>query len=179
MSVDVAANLRVVLGQARAAAQKAGRANVPRLVAVSKRKPIELLRQAYDAGQRVFGENYVQELESKAPHLPADIEWHFIGHLQRNKCNKLLKCMPSPETRLVVETVDSTRLADALNKSASTVEHGVVDVFVQVNTSADVESTKNGVLPEDAVEVAAHIHHDCERLRLRGLMTIGAPGPDA
>jgi hypothetical protein len=57
----------------------------PRLVAVSKTKPAELVREAYDAGQRVFGENYVQELCDKAPLLPADIQWHFIGHLQSNK----------------------------------------------------------------------------------------------
>lgn len=57
----------------------------PRLVAVSKTKPVEALKEAYDAGQRVFGENYVQELVEKAPVLPQDIQWHFIGHLQTNK----------------------------------------------------------------------------------------------
>ncbi len=62
----------------------------PRLVAVSKTKPVELLKEAYDAGQRDFGENYVQELSDKAPQLPDDIRWHFIGHLQSNKVKSLL-----------------------------------------------------------------------------------------
>ena len=59
-------------------------------MAVSKTKPVELLREAYDAGQRVFGENYVQEMLEKAPELPDDIQWHFIGHLQSNKVKGLL-----------------------------------------------------------------------------------------
>ena len=62
----------------------------PRLVAVSKTKPVEALREAYDMGQRIFGENYVQEAVDKAPELPADIQWHFIGHLQSNKVKQLL-----------------------------------------------------------------------------------------
>lgn len=62
----------------------------PRLVAVSKTKPAELIQEAYDAGHRVFGENYVQELANKVPLLPDDIQWHFIGHLQSNKVKLLL-----------------------------------------------------------------------------------------
>ena len=61
------------------------------LVAVSKTKPVELLRVAYDAGQRHFGENYVQEMVDKVPQLPADVHWHFIGTLQSNKVGALLK----------------------------------------------------------------------------------------
>ena len=62
----------------------------PRLVAVSKTKPVEMLQEAYDAGHRDFGENYVQELTDKAPQLPDDVRWHFIGHLQSNKAKSLL-----------------------------------------------------------------------------------------
>ena len=62
----------------------------PRLVAVSKTKPVDMLREAYDAGHRCFGENYVQEIVDKAPALPDDIQWHFIGHLQSNKVKQLL-----------------------------------------------------------------------------------------
>lgn len=66
-----------------AAAARAGRGDrLPRLVAVSKTKPVAAVQEAYDAGQRVFGENYVQELTEKAPQLPQDVAWHFIGHLQ-------------------------------------------------------------------------------------------------
>ena len=62
----------------------------PRLVAVSKTKPAEMVQAAYDAGHRDFGENYVQELTDKAPSLPDDIRWHYIGHLQSNKAKALL-----------------------------------------------------------------------------------------
>lgn len=67
----------------------------PRLVAVSKTKPAEAVREAYDAGHRVFGENYVQELLDKAPLLPGDVRWHFIGHLQSNKvcCSCVRVCV--------------------------------------------------------------------------------------
>ena len=66
-----------------------------RLVAVSKLKPCELLQAAYDEGHRHFGENYVKELCEKAPQMPPDMKWHFIGHLQSNKCGALVKSVPS------------------------------------------------------------------------------------
>ena len=75
-----------------------------RLVAVSKFHPVEELQQAYDAGQRLFGENRAQELVAKAPLLPKDIRWHFIGHLQKNKVRAI---MPSVS---VIESVDSVQL---------------------------------------------------------------------
>jgi len=87
----------------------------PTLVAVSKTKPVELLAAAYDAGQRHFGENYVHEVVSKAPSLPADVRWHFIGHLQSNKCKELL-AVPG---LACVHTVDSQKLAQELQKRAS------------------------------------------------------------
>ena len=76
-----------------AAAAREGGGRAPRLVAVSKTKPVELLREAYAAGQRVFGENYVQEITEKAPQMPEDVQWHYIGHLQSNKANALVKCV--------------------------------------------------------------------------------------
>eukprot|EP00696_Hemimastix_kukwesjijk_P007178 gnl/Hemi2/19109_TR6338_c0_g1_i1.p1 gnl/Hemi2/19109_TR6338_c0_g1~~gnl/Hemi2/19109_TR6338_c0_g1_i1.p1 ORF type:complete len:130 (+),score=39.75 gnl/Hemi2/19109_TR6338_c0_g1_i1:31-390(+) len=85
----VAAALAAV--QSRIAALGAAAHKLPRLVAVSKTKPPEVVLEAYNAGQRVFGENYVHELIEKAKVLPADIQWHFIGHLQSNKCKSLLE----------------------------------------------------------------------------------------
>ncbi|KNA06538.1 hypothetical protein SOVF_180130 [Spinacia oleracea] len=83
--------LRSVMGRVRHAAERVGRdPGGVRVVAVSKTKPISLIRQLYDAGHRSFGENYVQEFLDKAPQLPEDIEWHFIGHLQTNKVKALL-----------------------------------------------------------------------------------------
>ncbi|GJM94611.1 hypothetical protein PR202_ga11273 [Eleusine coracana subsp. coracana] len=86
-----AAALRSVLSRAHQAAARAGRApGSVRVVAVSKTKPVAVIRSVYDAGHRCFGENYVQELIDKAPQLPEDIEWHFIGNLQSNKARALL-----------------------------------------------------------------------------------------
>src|SRR5690606_26277817 len=82
------------------------------LVAVSKTKPVSDLMEAYDAGQRVFGENYVQELVDKQPQLPNDVEWHFIGHLQSNKVKYI-----APFVSLI-HGVDSLKLLQEINKQA-------------------------------------------------------------
>ncbi|XP_060965594.1 uncharacterized protein LOC133034515 [Cannabis sativa] len=80
----------------RQAVERSGRtAKEIRVVAVSKTKPLSLIRQVYDSGHRCFGENYVQEILEKAPQLPDDIEWHFIGHLQSNKVKSLLTGVPN------------------------------------------------------------------------------------
>ena len=83
-------------------------------MAVSKLKGTNLIQAAYDEGHRIFGENYVQEIVDKAPKLPKDIQWHFIGNLQSNKCNTLIKGVRNLH---VVETVDKVKLANKLNKA--------------------------------------------------------------
>ncbi|ORY99910.1 YggS family pyridoxal phosphate enzyme, partial [Syncephalastrum racemosum] len=144
-----------------------------RLVAVSKYKPAEDLQYAYDAGQRHFGENYVQELVSKADVLPRDIQWHFIGHLQSNKC----KTVAAIQNLYAVETVDSIKKADTLNKACAAVRPDIpLRVFVQVNTSA--ENVKSGISPDECVSVCQHIIDSCPQLVLNGLMTIGMFGRD-
>lgn len=112
----------------------------PRLVAVSKIKPASLIVQAYEVGQRHFGENYVNELAEKASdplilENCKEIKWHFIGHLQTNKINKLLG---SPGL-FMVETVDSAKLADNLNKQWLKFRKGdeKLKVMVQINTSGE------------------------------------------
>ncbi|ORX45456.1 hypothetical protein DM01DRAFT_1339964 [Hesseltinella vesiculosa] len=144
-----------------------------RLVAVSKLKPVEDLQYAYDAGQRHFGENYVQELVEKSAKMPQDIAWHFIGHLQSNKC-KLVAAIPN---LFVVETIDSIKKADAMNKACVSCERAKpLRVFVQVNTSR--EEAKGGVAPEQCSDVCKHIVQHCPQLELGGLMTIGMFGRD-
>jgi PLP dependent protein len=108
-------------------------------------------------------------MEFKAPALPKDIRWHFIGHLQTNKVKDLLNCAPN---LAVVESVDSARLASKLNSrwAALNRDH-VLEVMVQVNTSG--EATKFGIDPKEAVPLAKHIVDTCPSLRLAGLMTIG------
>uniref|UniRef100_A0A061R944 Pyridoxal phosphate homeostasis protein n=1 Tax=Tetraselmis sp. GSL018 TaxID=582737 RepID=A0A061R944_9CHLO len=145
-------------------------AREPRLVAISKTKPIEAIREAYEAGHRHFGENYVQEISEKAPELPDDICWHFVGHLQSNKIKLLLDSVPNLS---MLETVDSVKLANKLNNAVDSLKRSPLPVMVQVNTSG--EESKSGVSPDDAVELARHVHNGCQNLRLAGLMTIGMP----
>ena len=145
------------------------------LVAVSKTKPVALLQAVYDCGQRRFGENYMQELMDKAPQLPQDIEWHFIGHLQSNKAKKLAEAVPN---LAVVETVDSLKLAKKLDAGVadSGVAGRLLDIYLQINTSG--EESKSGLAwPGPApAEVAAAIAAACPHVRVAGVMTIGAPG---
>lgn len=115
------------------------------LVAVSKFHPVEKLRQAYDAGQRAFGESRVQEIVQKIPQMPADVQWHFIGHLQTNKVRQLL------ETRAIhlIESVDSVHLLQAIDREAEKL--GITArVLMQVHVAA--EETKFGFLPEELVD---------------------------
>ena len=88
------------------------------LVAVSKFHPAEALQEAYRAGQRVFGESRALELEAKAKELPADIEWHFIGHLQTNKVRKVIPCVS------MIHSSDSERLLRAVDTEAIKAPHG-------------------------------------------------------
>ena len=119
----------------------------PRLVAVSKTKPKEMILEAYDAGHRDFGENYVQELADKSndadilKYCP-DIKWHFIGNCQTKNVNKLAKC----RNLSVIETITSEKLADKLQfQFAKKEKESLVNVMVQVNTSG--EENKNGIEP--------------------------------
>ena len=170
---DVAA--RVVAASTRSTARAS--TSPARLVAVSKTKPVEQLRECYDAGHRCFGENYVQEIVEKSPQMPPDTVWHFIGHLQSNKVKALVTGVPS---LAVIETVDSVKLANRLNNAVgefmderAKVGAGKLGVMVQVNTSG--EESKFGVEPKDCLPLARHIRDECSNLAFRGLMTIGMP----
>ena len=167
-----------LVGEKIQAAHKKRRegAGEPRLVAVSKTKTPEIIHAAYTHGQRHFGENYVQELVEKANHQllsQLDIRWHFIGHLQRNKCNTLA----SVPNLWAVETVDSDRLATQLDSSwKKSGSERRLKVFVQVNTSA--EDSKSGCSPGAVPELVKHIVNTCGCLEFCGLMTIGRTGHD-
>ncbi|GFQ02869.1 proline synthase co-transcribed bacterial homolog protein [Phtheirospermum japonicum] len=166
-----AAALRSVLQRVNQAAQRSGRSSDRiRVVAVSKTKPVPLLRQVYDAGHRCFGENYVQELVEKAPQLPEDIEWRFIGNLQSNKVKPLLSGVPN---LAAVETIDDEKIANHLNRAVGNIGRKPLKVLVQVNTSG--EESKYGVEPAGCVELAKHVSMNCPNLEFCGLMTIGMP----
>lgn len=150
----------------------------PRLVAVSKTKPVEMVIEAYNQGQRTFGENYVQELLEKAsnPKILSscpDIKWHFIGHLQKQNVNKL---MAVPNLSML-ETVSSVKLADRVNSSWQ--KKGCPErlkVMVQVNTSG--EDSKHGLPPSEMIGLVEHLNAKCPSLEFVGLMTIGSFGHD-
>nr|XP_028708398.1 pyridoxal phosphate homeostasis protein isoform X2 [Macaca mulatta] len=150
----------------------------PRLVAVSKTKPADMVIEAYGHGQRTFGENYVQELLEKASNpkilsLCPEIKWHFIGHLQKQNVNKLM-AVPN---LFMLETVDSLKLADKVNSSWQ--KKGSPErlkVMVQINTSG--EESKHGLPPSETIAVVEHINAKCPSLEFVGLMTIGSFGHD-
>lgn len=135
-----------------------------RLVAVSKFHPVERLREAYDAGHRLFGENRVQELVAKAPQLPGDVEWHFIGHLQRNKVRQLL-----PHVAMI-HSVHSVELLRLIDKEAARIDR-TIDVLVELHVAQEL--TKSGFAPDEALrEITPELVSSLANVRLRGVMTM-------
>ena len=134
------------------------------VVAVSKKKPASMVRELYQCGQRVFGENYVQEGVEKVKALSdlSEIKWHFIGHLQRNKAKLAVLNFDW------IQTVDSVRLAKSLNRHAA--EQGkILNVLVQVNIGR--EESKYGLMPETVPEFLDQVS-SLSNICVRGLMTI-------
>jgi pyridoxal phosphate enzyme (YggS family) len=165
--VSIAARLVEVRERIARAAREAGRdPSGVRLVAVSKTKGPEAVREAYAAGQRAFGENYAQELAAKAEALAdlPELQWHFIGHLQTNKAKVVARHAD------VVHTVDSTALARELGKRAAR-EARVRPLPVLVEVNVGGEAQKAGAAPSDIEEVMRAVQAQ-EALALRGLMTM-------
>jgi len=160
---------------AAAAAASGRQASEVRLLAVSKTKPAAAIREAYAAGQRDFGENYLQELVRKAEELSelGDIRWHMIGHLQTNKA-KLAARHAS-----LVHTVDSARVAEALARrrgewtsaGADLPAHLATPLAVLVEVNIAGETQKSGCAPAELGEILASIERE-PWLALRGLMTV-------
>jgi len=139
-----------------------------RLVAVSKTFPPEAVTAAYEEGQRIFGENRVQELESKTPILPDDIEWHLIGHLQSNKAAKAVQ-MAS-----LIHSVDSEKLIHRIDRLAG--ECGKVQkILLELNISG--EKSKFGQTADAAMELA-EAAFACTNISLQGLMTMAPFGSE-
>ena len=135
-----------------------------RLVAVSKFHPVEALQEAYDTGQRIFGENHVQELVVKEEVLPKDIEWHFIGHLQTNKVKYIARFVS------LIHSVDSIKLLKEINRQAEKCGR-TIDVLLQIHVAK--EETKFGFTPEEVVEMLAEGEwKTCSHVRIVGLMAM-------
>lgn len=166
----ISANLQAVLGRIAAAARKHGRAPEEiGLLAVSKTWPASCVLEAAEAGQRAFGENYVQEGVSKIREVGRDdLEWHFIGPLQSNKTRTVA------ESFAWVHSIDRLKIAERLSEQRP-VALPPLQVCLQVNVSG--ENTKSGV-PESEALALAHQVAALPRLRLRGLMAIPAPAED-
>lgn len=159
----VAENLNVVQKKIEAACKRSERMEEEvTLVAVSKTKPVEMLKEAYEAGQRVFGENKVQEIMDKHDQLPGDIKWHMIGHLQRNKVKYIIDKVS------MIHSVDSLRLAETIEQEAEK-KQVVMPVLIEVNVAE--EESKFGVRLEDTETLLRQI--SCfSHIRVEGLMTI-------
>ncbi|MBR6284481.1 MAG: YggS family pyridoxal phosphate-dependent enzyme [Muribaculaceae bacterium] len=136
------------------------------LVAVSKFHPVEALMEAYQAGQRLFGENRAQELAAKAPQMPTDVQWHFIGHLQTNKVR------PVVQHATMIQSVDSARLLQLISKEA--VKAGrTIDVLLQLHVAQ--EEAKSGFLVEELLgALTVNELQGLPAVRIRGLMAMAS-----
>lgn len=134
------------------------------LVAVSKYHPVKQLQEAYAAGQRIFGESHAQELVAKAPLMPDDMQWHFIGHLQRNKVRQIMPIVS------LIHSVDSIRLLSTIDKEAARIGR-TVDVLLQLHVAQ--EEAKSGFAVEELMQLAENGEFQpFKHVRYRGLMAM-------
>lgn len=159
----IAENLKNIEERICNACKRAGRERKEvTLIAVSKTKPISMLQDVYACNIRHFGENKVQELTEKYPQMPQDVNWHLIGHLQRNKIKYIVDKVK------MIHSVDSLRLAEAIHKEA--LKKGVVvDVLLEVNIAE--EESKFGFKEKELLEVIEELSQ-LSGIRVKGLMTI-------
>lgn len=140
------------------------------LVAVSKFRPAEFIRAAYDAGQRIFGESQEKELSLKVEELPNDIQWHFIGHLQTNKVKYIARYIS------LIESVDSLKLLKEINRQAIK-NNRVIDVLLELHVAQ--EETKSGLTPDDCLALLEEGEWKLlPNVRICGLMTMASYSPD-
>ena len=156
-------NLQQVEANIQAACERSGRdRSEVTLIAVSKTKPVEMLQEIYDCGQRAFGENKVQEITAKKDQLPSDIAWHMIGHLQKNKVKYIV------EDVAMIHSVDSVALAQMISKEAGKKDCHV-DILIEVNVAE--EESKFGITVDDTLSMIKEIA-ELPNLHICGLMTI-------
>ena len=161
--VDITANRKSVQQKIAAACDRAGRATTEvQLLAVGKKFSADVIREAADCGLTLFGENRVQEAMAKIPDCPGHLRWHFIGHLQTNKCRDAVALFE------MIHAVDSLHLAEELNKRCEQAAK-VMPVLLEVNVSG--EGSKHGFTPETAVNSMEALL-SFPQLELHGLMTM-------
>lgn len=141
--------------------------HIVKLVGVSKYNTAQEVATLYKAGQRAFGENKIQDLKIKMDELyELPIEWHFIGHLQTNKINQLIELEP-----FLMHSLDSYDLAYELDKRLK-IKNKTMNCLMQVNSS--LETTKGGILPDEAINIYKKIRNNFTNIKLVGIMSIGA-----
>lgn len=164
-------NLDKLITKVEAARLRVSEHHIVKIVGISKYSTSEDIKSLYEAGQRAFGENKVQDLKQKSETLiDLPIEWHFVGTLQKNKINNLIDLNPT-----LVHSLDSLDLAMELNKKLIA-KNKKMSCLLQLNSS--YEDTKSGVLPENAITLYKTIQEQCSNIQLKGVMTIGANSDD-
>lgn len=160
-------NLDEIITKVEGARLRISEHHIVKIIGVSKYSTANDVKTLYEAGQRAFGENKVQDLKEKSETLDdLPIEWHFIGTLQKNKINNLIDLNPT-----LVHSIDSLDLALELNKKLEA-KNKKLSALLQINSA--YEETKSGVLPKDAVEIYKQIIELCPNIILKGVMSIGA-----
>ena len=152
----------------KSSSEKTPNKKIPILVAVSKKRPVESIQVIYNLGQRIFGENYPQELLTKSKELPKDIEWHLIGHLQTNKVKKLLEEIPN----IVIESVDRVDVVKKISQYADVKNR--TKVYLEINISG--EESKTGCPIKDIYNVIDEIMKNKDKIELVGIMSLGKIG---
>ena len=156
-------NLEQVQQRIKEACDRAGRdEGEVTLISVSKTKPLSMLKEAYEAGARDFGENKVQELMEKIPEMPEDVRWHMIGHLQRNKVKYIVGKV------FLIHSVDSLRLAEEISREALK-QNKQVNILLEVNVAE--EESKFGAALEETAELVSNVAK-LQGIHICGLMTI-------
>lgn len=165
----IADNIKLVKNDIDIHCSKSGRSSQDvTLIAVSKTKPMMMILEAYEGGQRHFGENKVQEIKDKQPLMP-DAKWHMIGHLQTNKIKYII------DKVVLIHSVDSYKLAEAIHNEAK--KRGLVmDILIQINVAE--ETSKFGISVPDVESFIREVAR-LENLKIKGLMTIAPYVVDA
>jgi PLP dependent protein len=160
-------NLDEIITKVEGARLRISEHHIVKIIGISKYSKSSDVETLYNAGQRAFGENKVQDLKEKMQELEElPIEWHFVGTLQKNKINNLIDLNPT-----LVQSLDSLDLAQELNKKLEA-KNKKLNALLQINSA--YEESKSGVMPENAVEIYKQILETCPNIRLKGVMSIGA-----
>ena len=161
-------NYNLTLENIKKSVEKTSSKKSPILIAVSKKRSVESIQVIYNLGQRIFGENYPQELLTKSKSLPKDIEWHLIGHLQTNKVKKILEEIPN----VVIESVDRIDVVKKLSQYGDV--KNKTKIYLEINISG--EESKTGCPLDNINIVLDEIFKNKDKMELIGIMSLGKVG---